>query len=154
MRLTANKFSHVSILRFTYPAVATAIILYLLPTNPFWIFVIVPFFAIPNGMQLANFSALLSQRTPPKERGETLGINASFTALGQALPPLLQDSLRLLLLRPLQFLLLDFLCFVQVCYLYILKEIRQTISSLLLNLRGVIYSNVSHLYARNICYVI
>ncbi|MCX6783117.1 MAG: MFS transporter [Candidatus Levybacteria bacterium] len=88
VRLTANKFSHVSILRFTYPAVATAIILYLLPTNPFWIFVIVPFFAIPNGMQLANFSALLSQRTPPKERGETLGINASFTALGQALPPL------------------------------------------------------------------
>lgn len=105
-------------------------------------------------MQLANFSALLSQRTPPKERGETLGINASFTALGQALPPLFAGFIAVAFAPSTPILIAGFLCFVQVCYLYILKEIRQTISSLLLNLRGVIYSNVSHLYARNICYVI
>jgi DHA1 family tetracycline resistance protein-like MFS transporter len=88
VRYAANRFSHVSILRFAYPAIAVAIMLYLLPSESWWLFLITPFFSIPNGMQLANFSALLSNRTPPKERGETLGINASFTSLGQALPPL------------------------------------------------------------------
>ncbi|MEQ1561677.1 MAG: MFS transporter, partial [Nitrospira sp.] len=61
---------------------------YLLPSAGWWLFVITPFFAIPNGLQMANFSALLSQRTPPTERGETIGISSSFNSLGQALPPL------------------------------------------------------------------
>jgi MFS family permease len=42
---------------------------------------------------MANFSALLSHRTPPKERGETLGISASFNSLGQSLPPLFAGML-------------------------------------------------------------
>lgn len=88
VRLTSKRFNHVSILRFAYPAVAIAMTLYLLPSQSWWVFVIAPFFAIPNGMQMANFSALLSQRTPPKERGETMGISSSFNSLGQALPPL------------------------------------------------------------------
>lgn len=89
VRFVSNKFSHISILRFAYPAVAIATVLYLLPDQSWWLFVITPFFAIPNGLQMANFSALLAKRTPPNQRGETLGISSSFNSLGQALPPLL-----------------------------------------------------------------
>ena len=89
VRYVSSKFSHISILRFAYPAVAIATVLYLLPDQSWWLFVITPFFAIPNGLQMANFSALLAKRTPPSERGETLGISSSFNSLGQALPPLL-----------------------------------------------------------------
>ncbi len=89
VRYVSKKFKQISILRFAYPAVAICILLYLLPTQPFWLFAIVPFFSMANGMQQANFSALLSMRTDPKQRGETLGISASFNSLGQALPPLL-----------------------------------------------------------------
>lgn len=88
VRYVSNKFSHISILRFAYPAVAIATMLYLLPDQSWWLFVITPFFAIPNGLQMANFSALLAKRTPPNQRGETLGISSSFNSLGQALPPL------------------------------------------------------------------
>ena len=88
VRFVSNKFSHISILRFAYPAVAIATVLYLLPDQSWWLFVITPFFAIPNGLQMANFSALLAKRTPPNQRGETLGISSSFNSLGQALPPL------------------------------------------------------------------
>lgn len=93
VRLMANRFEHVAVLRIAYPFVALAMIMYLVP-NSFWlIFVITPFFSIPNGVQMANFSALLSKRTPPTERGETLGVSASFNSLGQALPPLLAGFL-------------------------------------------------------------
>jgi DHA1 family tetracycline resistance protein-like MFS transporter len=93
VRLMANRFEHVKVLRVAYPFVALAMLMYLVP-NSFWlIFVITPFFSIPNGVQMVNFSALLSKRTPPTERGETLGVSASFNSLGQALPPLLAGFL-------------------------------------------------------------
>lgn len=88
VQYVTKKYNNISILRFAYPAVALATLAYLLPSAGWWLFVIVPFFAVPNGLQMANFSALLSQRTPPKERGETIGISSSFNSLGQALPPL------------------------------------------------------------------
>jgi DHA1 family tetracycline resistance protein-like MFS transporter len=89
VRLTAKRFHHISVLRFSYPMIAVCVLLYLLPNEAWWLLVITPFFSIPNGLQMANFSALLAKRTPPKERGETLGISSSFNSLGQAIPPLL-----------------------------------------------------------------
>jgi MFS transporter, DHA1 family, tetracycline resistance protein len=88
VRLLSKRFDQVSVLRFAYPMLAFALFAYLLPDQSWWLFVITPLFAIPNGVQMANFSALLSHRIAPQERGETLGINASFNSLGQALPPL------------------------------------------------------------------
>lgn len=93
VRIMASRFDNVSVLRFAYPVIAVAILLYLIPTQSWWIFIITPFFAIPNGVQMANFGSLLSKRTPPQQRGETLGVSASFNSLGQALPPLLAGFL-------------------------------------------------------------
>lgn len=88
VRFVSKRWKHIPVLKFAYIAVAIATFAYLLPTRAWMIFLVTPFFAIPNGLQMANFSALLSHRTPPKERGETLGVSASFNSLGQALPPL------------------------------------------------------------------
>ncbi len=88
VRIMANKFDQVTVLRVVYPIIAIAMFLYMLPTQFWWIFVITPFFSVPNGVQMANFGALIARRSQPNERGETLGINASFSSLGQALPPL------------------------------------------------------------------
>ncbi|MCX6753170.1 MAG: MFS transporter [Candidatus Nomurabacteria bacterium] len=89
IRLVSKKYSNISLLRFAYPATGIALLLYLLPTHSWWIYVIALIFAIPNGLQQANFSALLTHRIDPKQRGEILGINASVNSLGQAVPPLL-----------------------------------------------------------------
>ncbi len=93
VRLVAKRFSQISLIQFTYFSAAVGIVLYLFPTQAWWLFLITPIFSISNGLQMANFSALLSHRTPPKERGEILGINNSFASLGHALPPLLAGFL-------------------------------------------------------------
>lgn len=93
VRYFSKKFSHVSILRYAYFVVGFATMLYLVPSKAVYLLLVTPIFAIPNGLQMANFSALLSHRTPPKERGETLGISASFNSLGQSLPPLFAGML-------------------------------------------------------------
>ncbi len=87
VQFVSKRFHQINILRFAYLMVALATAGYLLPSKAWMIYLVTPFFAIPNGLQMANFSALLSHRTPPKERGETVGISASFNSLGQALPP-------------------------------------------------------------------
>ncbi|MCX6757518.1 MAG: MFS transporter [Candidatus Nomurabacteria bacterium] len=89
VRLVSKKYDNISILRFAYPATGIALFLYLLPTQSWWIFVIALIFAIPNGLQQANFSALLTKRIDPTKRGEVLGISASVNSVGQSLPPLL-----------------------------------------------------------------
>ncbi len=88
VRWMANKFNQVSVVRVALPAIAFVMFLYLLPNEAWWLLVIAPFFSIPNGIQMANFGALVSKRALATQRGETLGINASFSSLGQALPPL------------------------------------------------------------------
>lgn len=89
VRFVSKKYDQINILRFAIPATGFALLLYLLPTQAWWIFVIALIFAIPNGIQQANFSALLSKRIDPTKRGEVLGISASVNSIGQSVPPLL-----------------------------------------------------------------
>ncbi len=88
VRFVSKRWKHIPVLKFVYILVAVATFAYLLPTKAWMIFLVTPFFAIPNGLQMANFSALLTSRTPANVRGETIGISSSFNSLGQALPPL------------------------------------------------------------------
>lgn len=75
----------------TYSLIMTSIfmILYLVPTNPSGIYLIVPFMAVSNGLTMPNSSALISNLSPKDMQGEILGINQSFTSLGMALPPII-----------------------------------------------------------------
>ncbi len=93
VRKMANKFKEIDLLGPAYIASAIGILLYLLPSVPWQLLIIVPLASIPNGLQQANFSAFLTKRTDEKVRGEVLGINASVNSLGQSLPPLLAGAI-------------------------------------------------------------
>lgn len=50
---------------------------------------VVPFFAIANGLSQANMTALISKSADARIQGEILGINSSVQALAQAIPAIL-----------------------------------------------------------------
>lgn len=89
----SKKFKEMQILGPTYIASSIGILLYLVPNVAWYLLLIVPLASIPNGVQFANFTALLTKKTDEKIRGEILGINASVNSLGQALPPLLAGAI-------------------------------------------------------------
>ena len=96
-RYISGKFSEVSILRWTLPLSAFFILLYYLPDSVMGLLLIVPFFAIANGLVMANLPALISRRASKDTQGEVLGINASVQALAQTAPPILSGFIAAML---------------------------------------------------------
>ena len=62
--------------------------LYFLPTQPFGLYFIAPFFSFFNGLVQANLVALISKTADASIQGEVLGVNSSVQALAQSLPPI------------------------------------------------------------------
>lgn len=93
VRPLSGKFKEIDILGPVYFASAIGILLYLVPQVAWALLIIVPLASIPNGIQMANFSSLLTKRTDEKVRGEVLGINTSVNSLGQSLPPLFAGAI-------------------------------------------------------------
>lgn len=89
LRIISNKYHERQILRFSILMVAGAIILYpFVPTLP-WVYILVPLLAIPNGLTMANMTALISRSVGPSKQGAALGINGSLMALAHGTIPLL-----------------------------------------------------------------
>lgn len=61
----------------------------LLPDQAVWIYVIIPFIAIFQGLTQPNSTAIVSSMSDRSSQGEILGINQSIVSLAQALPPIL-----------------------------------------------------------------
>jgi DHA1 family tetracycline resistance protein-like MFS transporter len=89
----SKRFKEMQILGPAYIASGLGVLLYLVPNVSWYLLLIVPLASIPNGIQFANFTALLTKKTEEKVRGEVLGINASVNSLGQSLPPLLAGAI-------------------------------------------------------------
>ncbi len=89
VRHFAKKYKEVDIIGYAYIFNAIGVLLYLLPSNPWYLLLIVPLASIPNGLQMANFSSFLSKETPEKMRGEVMGVSSSVASLGQSFPPIL-----------------------------------------------------------------
>ncbi len=89
VRYFAKKYKEVDIIGYAYIFNAIGVLLYLLPSNPWYLLLIVPLASIPNGLQMANFSSFLSKETPEKMRGEVMGVSSSVASLGQSFPPIL-----------------------------------------------------------------
>lgn len=89
VRYLAKKHKEIDILGPAYFIYALGVLLYLLPNKAWMLLLVVPIASIPNGVQMANFSALLSKKTEEKIRGEVMGVNSSVASLGQAIPPIL-----------------------------------------------------------------
>lgn len=81
------RFTENILLGPAYIASGIGVLLCLVPDNPWYLFLIVPFGSIPHGIQHANYISLLTKTTDETMRGEVLGVNASVSSLAQSLPP-------------------------------------------------------------------
>lgn len=77
------------VVRVTLPLTSVLVLLFILPHQAWWLYIITPFFSINNGLTMANFMAIVSHSSDPKRQGEIMGINASVQSLSNAIPPLL-----------------------------------------------------------------
>lgn len=87
--MVARRWREQRVLTFTLIGTGLALLLYLLPGPWLIMLAIVPVFAISNGLSQANYMGLLSRSASAEVQGEVLGINASVSALAQAIPPIL-----------------------------------------------------------------
>jgi DHA1 family tetracycline resistance protein-like MFS transporter len=97
LRVITKKYNEKQILRFSLVMVASAIALMPFMNSLFLIYVILPCIAIPQGLSMANMSALISKSVSPEKQGAAMGINASLSALAQGLIPLVAGSVTALL---------------------------------------------------------
>jgi DHA1 family tetracycline resistance protein-like MFS transporter len=60
----------------------------LIPRQAGWLYAVVPFVAVFQGLSQPNATAIAAGLATIEEQGEILGINQSITSLGQAVPPI------------------------------------------------------------------
>jgi MFS transporter, DHA1 family, tetracycline resistance protein len=83
------KWNEKQILRVSLIATGLFILAQFLPNSTWGLLLIVPFFAVFNGLSQANLTSLVSGSVGKDIQGEILGINASVQALAQTIPPIL-----------------------------------------------------------------
>ena len=88
LRIVTKHRAPLQILRISMICVAIASALTPFMPTLFLQYVLLPFIAIPQGLSMANLTALLSSSVPKEKQGVALGINGSLSALSQGLVPL------------------------------------------------------------------
>jgi len=71
----------------------SALLALIVPNDSFYIYFILPFVAISNGILSPNSQAIISGLADESSQGEIFGINQSITSLGMALAPLISGVL-------------------------------------------------------------
>src|SRR3989338_4481674 len=89
VRHLSTKFAPEKILRYSILAVSVIIALYLIPTNPIYLYLIIPLNALTFGFTPPKLSTLTSNSVDPSSQGEIFGIQQSMLALSQAIPALI-----------------------------------------------------------------
>jgi MFS transporter, DHA1 family, tetracycline resistance protein len=92
-RQMAKKFNETQILKYTLIATGITLLCYFLPTKGWQVFLVIPFFAVFNGLSQANIIGLVSRSAGSDIQGEVLGINSSVNALAQSFPPIISGIL-------------------------------------------------------------
>ncbi|MCE9643690.1 MFS transporter [Candidatus Parcubacteria bacterium] len=87
LRILSGKFAERKILKVSIFSVAAMLALYPFMPEALYLFVLMPFFAIPQGLTMANMSALVSKSVSADRQGAALGINGSLMALAQGVIP-------------------------------------------------------------------
>ncbi len=88
LRILSRKYSERSILRYSIIVIACGLAAYPFMPNPTYLYLILPFIAIPQGLSMANMGALISKGVSSQKQGVALGINSSLGALAQGVIPL------------------------------------------------------------------
>ena len=81
------------VLRFSLIFCGSGVLLYFLPKAAWQLLLVVPVFAVFNGLSQANLVGIVSRSVDASIQGEILGINASIQAIAQAIPPILAGYL-------------------------------------------------------------
>lgn len=89
LRPLSKKFSPSAILSISTLLAAFTIPFLLVPNNPAWLYLIIPFVAILQGMNPPNTSAIISNLAGDDKQGEILGINQSMQSVAQAIPSII-----------------------------------------------------------------
>lgn len=89
VRQAASRFLPAKILGFTLIGMSITYALFLIPTQAFWLYAIVPLMAVFQGLSFPNALAIVSNLADRKSQGEVIGLNSSVQSLGMALPPLI-----------------------------------------------------------------
>jgi len=82
----AKRLKPSQVLRFSLIGNGITLFALIWPHNTAQILLVTPFFAIFNGLTMANLSSLVSASADKKIQGEVLGIEASVQALAQSIP--------------------------------------------------------------------
>lgn len=82
----ARKFQNYQILRISLAGTGAALFALLIADNTAQLLLMTPFFALFNGLTMANSVSLVSKSADKNVQGEVLGINASVQALAQSIP--------------------------------------------------------------------
>lgn len=85
-RKVSALFREDQILKVTIIGMAICIAAFFLPTVRWQLFLIAPFFAMFNGLTMANMTSLVSKQATAENQGEVLGISSSVQALAQTIP--------------------------------------------------------------------
>jgi DHA1 family tetracycline resistance protein-like MFS transporter len=89
LRPLSKKFKPSKILSYSIILLSISFPFLLIPTERVWLYLIVPFIAIFQGLSQPNGTAIISNLVDSEKQGEILGINQSISSLAQALPPII-----------------------------------------------------------------
>lgn len=93
MRPVSERFRPHQVPTVTLAILGGVLLLTLLPQEVFWVYILIPFVALGQGLSAPNINALVSESASENQQGEIMGINMSMAALGNAVPPFLAGLL-------------------------------------------------------------
>jgi DHA1 family tetracycline resistance protein-like MFS transporter len=88
LRPISHRWGPSQVLRVSLLFSGLSLPMLLIPRQSGWLYAIVPFVALFQGLSQPNATAIASGLATQEEQGEILGINQSITSLGQAIPPI------------------------------------------------------------------
>lgn len=89
LRPLSKKMKPAKILSYSIILLAISFPFLLIPNERLWLYLIVPFIAVFQGLNQPNGTAIISNLTNRDKQGEILGINQSISSLAQAVPPII-----------------------------------------------------------------
>lgn len=97
IRIVSRRFSEQVLLSVTIPVVGISIIAFALVSNPTLLYAAIPLMAIPQGISMANLTAVLSKHVSHDRQGAVMGINGSLSAFSQGAIPLVAGGIAALI---------------------------------------------------------
>jgi MFS transporter, DHA1 family, tetracycline resistance protein len=94
-RPLSKKKDPLSILKVSAIGLGIALPMLLIPSESKYIFFVLPFIAIFQGLTQPNITSLVSSQAGKNEQGQILGINQSIQSLGMAIPPIVASYINL-----------------------------------------------------------